>query len=417
MATWVTCTTCDATFLSEVDSPQSLVCPTCGTRVSPIRRASLDISPSPSAALPLTPPKPKKRSRNNRRKTSKRNVMEVFSYYGLCLFLCIVVIYIRSLIESNAKYSAGFFVLCISGVCFRHGQSLQAQWEVDQQIVLKPAIWIPTGLIVMLFLWIVCSVWAPLYLLCMIVLTVALWCVLHYEVVLHRVGLAEISLILCICVSAMIFFDSGPSYRGPSPGFSIGSVIKAPDQPRVVEPIAEAEGPGQPRRFVPEPIPKNWSANPHLNKPGTYYLSDLNEFAFLPGPAGGWTFGKDGELGDPSHSRIKVNGRGFPKGLGMHPPDPSKYTRICYALSRRARQLKGTVALDDSNQAGAPVRFEIHGDGRNLWKSSPIQKTGGVQSFDLDVSGVEVLQLWVYVEGRSNHGCSAVWLDPLVVVP
>jgi hypothetical protein len=140
-----------------------------------------------------------------------------------------------------------------------------------------------------------------------------------------------------------------------------------------------------------EPIPNDWMGDPGLEGKGQFSLSDLREFGLLLGPTmSGWDFGKNGDLGDRDHSSIVVNGVSYSKGLGMHPPEPGTYARSCYALSGKAHRFKGSVALNG--------------------------KPGGTQPFDIDVTGVKVLPLLVYVEGQSNNGCHAVWLNPVVVI-
>jgi hypothetical protein len=143
------------------------------------------------------------------------------------------------------------------------------------------------------------------------------------------------------------------------------------------------------------------------------YLSDLKEYAFVSGPPG-WSFGKNGDLGNPEHAAIQVNGNQFTKGLGMHPPNPGKYTQISYNLSENAKEFRGSVALDDTvgGASASPVFFEVLGDKTSLWKSKPIQKSGLVEDFEIDVSGVKLLQLRVHAQGRSNFRCAGVWLDP-----
>jgi hypothetical protein len=100
----------------------------------------------------------------------------------------------------------------------------------------------------------------------------------------------------------------------------------------------------------------------------------------------------------------------------MHPPEPGKYTRICYALSGKAHRFQGSVALNDNSEPMSAVRFEVLGDEWSLWKSRPIAHPMVTQVFDIDVTGVEVLQLRVYAEARSSNGCHAVWFSPVVVI-
>ena len=50
-----------------------------------------------------------------------------------------------------------------------------------------------------------------------------------------------------------------------------------------------------------------------------------------------------------------------------------------------------------------------------LGKSKQIQDTKDTEDFEIDVSGIKLLQLRVSVEGRNtNFRCYPVWLDPYI---
>ncbi len=57
-----------------------------------------------------------------------------------------------------------------------------------------------------------------------------------------------------------------------------------------------------------------------------------------------------------------------------------------------------------------PILFRIVGDGKELWKSRPIQKVKDSEKFSVDVSGVKQLEL--YADCPSTWGAHSVWLDP-----
>jgi hypothetical protein len=73
------------------------------------------------------------------------------------------------------------------------------------------------------------------------------------------------------------------------------------------------------------------------------------------------------------------------------------------------------VAINDSagRRSATPLVFEVFGDGRRLWASSLVQKTGRVQECKVDVLGVETLELRVDCR-RSNERAHAVWVDPVL---
>src|SRR5262249_16725610 len=120
------------------------------------------------------------------------------------------------------------------------------------------------------------------------------------------------------------------------------------------------------------PRQRPFNVDPALANPSKkVFLSDLQEFDWKPGPPG-WSFGKNGELGSiwARDGRVLVNGAIAQKGLSMHPPDTG-YTRICYALGRKATSLRGTAAIseDERHSPPPPTRFVILGDGKVLWRS------------------------------------------------
>jgi hypothetical protein len=150
------------------------------------------------------------------------------------------------------------------------------------------------------------------------------------------------------------------------------------------------------------------------------YLSDLKEFAWKEG-WGGWGFGKNGmTAATPGWGRagtvdepMRVKGTVAQKGLSMY-PIPTSYTRICYALGKKARSLSGAVAFLDKDGELSPLRFVVLGDRKVLWRSPVIRARGVVEKFSVDVAQVDTLDLRVYVQRGDGRGAQAIWLDPYV---
>jgi hypothetical protein len=111
-----------------------------------------------------------------------------------------------------------------------------------------------------------------------------------------------------------------------------------------------------------------------------------------------------------------VNGKKYPKGLGLHANDPP--ATATYRLARTASVFRTTVAFADSNagQVTGPTHFEVYGDGKLLWKSKAITTHRQTDDCLIDVTGVDVLELRVGHKG-SRYGAHAVWLDPILVGP
>jgi hypothetical protein len=172
-----------------------------------------------------------------------------------------------------------------------------------------------------------------------------------------------------------------------------------------------APPPGQPELDDEPPGPPPFAVDPKLKgAEGVVYLTDLQEYAVRMGP---WNFGKGGRLGNPENSPISVADRPSPHGLGMHPPGPPHCARVCYALGGRAAIFKTAVGYNDykPNPACGPARFEVVGDGRLLWRSQTVKERNVLQQAELDVSGVQVLEVRVCGEGYM-FGSHAVWFEP-----
>jgi S1-C subfamily serine protease len=161
----------------------------------------------------------------------------------------------------------------------------------------------------------------------------------------------------------------------------------------------------------PAPFP----SDPALAAKGAnVFLSDMREYAWKPGYHN-WIVGKGINGNAADQKPIRVNGTHYQKGLGMHPPNEG-FTRICYALGKRASTLQGAIGLsEDDPTPPRPIRFVIMGDGKVLWRSESVRAWKVKQDFSVDVSSVDVLELRVYAENGSAIGSHAAWLDPFVM--
>jgi serine/threonine protein kinase len=145
------------------------------------------------------------------------------------------------------------------------------------------------------------------------------------------------------------------------------------------------------------------------------YLSDMQEFDVKAGEA---RFAKNGNLGyfAAGSDRIRVNGGGSPKGLSMHGmPRDSAVAK--YTLGKAATTFIASVAVNDSAlpAPATPLTFLVVGDGRPLWSSTPIDKAGLVEKCEVDIRGVEILELRVDCPGDYTNA-QAVWLEPRVLL-
>lgn len=113
--------------------------------------------------------------------------------------------------------------------------------------------------------------------------------------------------------------------------------------------------------------------------------------------------------------KITVSGQPSPNALWMHPPANSS-SHAVFDLGKRYKALRGSVGIADTAfpRAATALVFRIEGDGRKLWTSEPLQETGASLAFDVNVAGVERLEIWVDCPGP-HHAATAVWLEPRLV--
>jgi hypothetical protein len=99
----------------------------------------------------------------------------------------------------------------------------------------------------------------------------------------------------------------------------------------------------------------------------------------------------------------------------MHPPSRwSEEAGLTVALDRQFRRFHAQVSLTDGTPGSeSPCTFRVLGDGKELWRSHPVQRQTDQQSCVVDVTGVERLELRVSCSGPS-HGAFAVWIEPYV---
>lgn len=146
------------------------------------------------------------------------------------------------------------------------------------------------------------------------------------------------------------------------------------------------------------------------------YLSNMSEYDVSVAHG---HFGKKGALGynapprGGDWSRIHINGHESPNGVSMHAPSAVKYR-----LGKTARSFLAWTALTDSasgDKIPTPLTFQVSGDGKILWESSPVDGTGKVQECEVDVTRVDVLELRVVCPGP-NTNAHAVWLEPRLLL-
>ena len=137
------------------------------------------------------------------------------------------------------------------------------------------------------------------------------------------------------------------------------------------------------------------------------YLSDMQEEIVADG---GWAYAKYGRDG-----AIKIDGEKYDLGISMHPLGDGSF-RVRFKLNGNYRTLNTGCGLCDSNNAfsGSKIHFVIWGDGKPIWKSSPFRNRKDAEFSNINVKGVQTLEIRTECEGL-GFGGDAVWLDPFLL--
>lgn len=126
----------------------------------------------------------------------------------------------------------------------------------------------------------------------------------------------------------------------------------------------------------------------------------------------------DWELGLPllargSESQLKTLGEvTLQHSLWAHPHSNGP-SRISFILQSRCRCVMGNVIIP-SGRNSTPLTFRITGDGRTLWSSPPLHRTGDPVAFRADLCAVHRLELVVDCPGSAAEA-GAYWVDPIIV--
>jgi hypothetical protein len=156
--------------------------------------------------------------------------------------------------------------------------------------------------------------------------------------------------------------------------------------------------------------------------PSSYWLSDLDWVS----ATGSWgpveRDMSNGENGAGDGSPITLDGKVYQKGLGLVPS-----SKIGYDLDGRCSRFRAVVGVDDEVDQrgnGGSVVFQVVADGKKVfdsgvrygvqWSPTVLSTTTGSLEVDLDVTGVETLELVTtpWLDGFSND--HADWADARV---
>ena len=108
---------------------------------------------------------------------------------------------------------------------------------------------------------------------------------------------------------------------------------------------------------------------------------------------------------------MKIGGRTFKRGLGVHAPSLGRFE-----LDGEATLFEATVGLDDEEHGGGTAVFKVWGDGKLLWESGLLRANREPRTKDVkvDLTGVQRLTLEV-LDGGDGKDCDhANWADARV---
>ncbi len=151
--------------------------------------------------------------------------------------------------------------------------------------------------------------------------------------------------------------------------------------------------------------------------PPVVYLDDLPEVEWktiTDKPLG--KHGKYFDQGATEETAIIFRGKPVTHSLWMHPPFSGDRTGFArYQLDGRYTTFAAEAGVTENSTIDpqSPLTFRVLGDGRELWKSPPLQKRGASAEVSLDVRGVKELRLEATC-GNKNGNCHAMWFMPLL---
>jgi formylglycine-generating enzyme required for sulfatase activity len=158
-----------------------------------------------------------------------------------------------------------------------------------------------------------------------------------------------------------------------------------------------------------DPDDKRWGAN--LQVEAVVFLSTLREKNVRVLDQ---FFRKDGFINCPRLLPVVVDGARCSNSLFTHPA-ARNFASVSYDLDRPYTQFLARVSIPamapEQQDPKAPLTFEVIGDGKSLWKSTPMARRGAIEDCVVSMLGVKQLELRVHNAGPSDWA-HPVWLEP-----
>src|SRR5262249_2442710 len=128
-------------------------------------------------------------------------------------------------------------------------------------------------------------------------------------------------------------------------------------------------------------------------------------------------FRKDGFVNCSGLFPIVVGGVRCPYSLFTHPAAQT-FASVSYDLDRPYTQFVARVGIPalapNQKDPTGPLTFEVLGNGKSLWKSTPVARRGAIQDCAVSMRGVKQLELRVHNAG-SSAWAHPVWLEPRLI--
>lgn len=150
---------------------------------------------------------------------------------------------------------------------------------------------------------------------------------------------------------------------------------------------------------TPAPIPSG----------STSYLSDM---AWVSASNAWGTVERNksnGERGSTDGNQIRVAGKAYDKGLGVHAD-----STIVYKLDKKFSTFNSDIGIDDEVNSAGSVEFEVWGDGVKLFDSGLVRGSDALKSFQLDVRNITELKLVTTGAGDGISYDHADWANARV---
>jgi serine/threonine protein kinase/Leucine-rich repeat (LRR) protein len=204
---------------------------------------------------------------------------------------------------------------------------------------------------------------------------------------------------------ARVQLSEGGSVTVQQPAATAGKPPVATTTRPTVSFFPPSSTPASPSDMTPPPSVAPPPTVPSSN--GVVYLDDLPE---TERKVGQLKLGKHNL--DPFGRPYTWRGKEPAHALMTHPlKDQTAY--VSYHIAGLYETFSFVTGIADTSQDGSrnPVLFRVLGDGRELWKSPPLQKVTDEANASISVRDVQELRLEVSCGNNSYHA-HAVWLEP-----